>query len=66
MLAPVLSQQIIVCVCKKQAKGPDTSIAMDLDNRTVTFQTDSIPQDRTAERFEWALPFGELLKNPKK
>ena len=38
---------------------------MDLDNRTVTFQTDDTPQDRIAVRIEWALPFGELLKNQK-
>ena len=47
------------------AQGPDTWKARDLDNRTVTFQTDHTPQDRIAVRFEWALPFGELLKNRK-
>ena len=32
-------------------QGPDTWKAMDLDNRTVTFQTDRTPQDRIAVRF---------------
>ena len=38
-------------VCQKQAKGPTHVIATDLDNRTVTFQTDRTPQDRIAVRF---------------
>ena len=54
------------CLCVRQAKGPTHAIAMDLDNRTVTRRTDNAPQDRIAVRFEWALPFGELLKNPNK
>ena len=52
-------------LCQKQAKAPTHAIAMELDDRTVTFQTDHTPQDRIAVRFEWALPFGELLKNRK-
>ena len=42
---------ITLFVCQKQAKGPTHVIAMDLDNRTVTFQTDRTPQDRIAVRF---------------
>ena len=38
-------------VCQKLPKGPTHGIATDLDNRTVTFQTDHIPQDRIAVRF---------------
>ena len=46
----VPSQQHIVCV-SETGQGPDTWKAMDLDNRTVTFQTDRTPQDRIAVRF---------------
>ncbi len=46
----VSSQQHIVCV-SETGQGPDTWKAMDLDNRTVTFQTDRTPQDRIAVRF---------------
>ena len=46
----VPSQQTLF-VCQKQAKGPTHGIATDLDNRTVTFQTDHTPQDRIAVRF---------------
>ena len=46
----VLSQHHIVCV-SETGQGPDTWKAMDLDNRTVTFQTDRTPQDRIAVRF---------------
>ena len=42
---------ITLFVCQKQAKGPTHVIAMDLDNHTVTFQTDRTPQDRIAVRF---------------
>ena len=42
---------ITLFVCQKQAKGPTHAIATDLDNRTVTFQTDHTPQDRIAVRF---------------
>ena len=42
---------ITLFVCQKQAKGPTHVIATDLDNRTVTFQTDRTPQDRIAVRF---------------
>ena len=42
---------ITLYVCQKQAKGPTHVIATDLDNRTVTFQTDRIPQDRIAVQF---------------
>ena len=38
-------------VCQKHAKVPTHVIATDLDNRTVTFQTDRIPQDRIAVQF---------------
>ena len=43
----VLSQQHIVCV-SEAGHDSDTSRMTDLDNRTVTFQTDRIPQDRMA------------------
>ena len=52
-------------MCQKQAKDPTHAIATEIDSRTVTLQTDHTPQDRIAVRFEWALPFGELLKNQK-
>ena len=42
-----MSQHHIVCVSET---GPDTWKAMDLDNRTVTFQTDRTPKDRIAVR----------------
>ena len=51
-------------VRQKQAKGPTHAIATDLDNRTVTFQTDWSPMYRIAVPFGWTLPFGELLRNP--
>ena len=50
-------QQAAVClnntlfVCQEQAKGPTHPIATDLDNHTVTFQTDHTPQDRITVRF---------------
>ena len=55
-------------VCQKQAKGPSHVIATDLDNRTITFQSDHTPQDRKAVRFEWALPFAvwRATETPKK
>ena len=38
-------------VCQKQAEGPTHVIATDLDNCTVTFQTDRTPQERVTVRF---------------
>ena len=55
-----------LCVCQKLAEGPAHAIVTDFDNRTVTRRTDHTPQDRIAVRFEWALPFGELLKKTQK
>ena len=49
-MSSVLSQHHIVCV-SETGQGPDTWKAMNLDNRTVTFQTDRTPQDRIAVRF---------------
>ena len=39
-------------------------IAMGFDNRTITFRIDHTHLHRIAVRFEWALYFGKLLKNP--
>ena len=59
-----LSQPQILCV-SDTCSMPDTAKSPYLGNPRVTFQTDGTPKSRITVQFQWALPFGELLKNQK-